>query len=93
MIITKPVPGDDEKMEVDEPKKMSPIILSAQVSTDEVSITVEGKDAQVPAPAPVSLEYPLSFKYALQLTFAMLSYVLKHPIRNPHRAHPRQTRI
>jgi len=85
IVITKASAGEDERMDIDEPKKISPIILSSQASSVQVSpVASEAGDAPplVPAAPPrVSPEHPPAFKYALQLTFAMLSHVLKVPIR------------
>ena len=85
-IITKATAGEDERMDIDEPKRTSPLILASQVSSLQVSPAAsEAGDAPPPvaaAPARMSPEHPPAFTYALQLTFAMLSHVLKHPIRN-----------
>jgi protein SMG6 len=42
----------------------------------QVSLTLSKTDSYMP-------EHPPSFKYALQLTFAMLSFVLQNPTRKP----------
>ncbi|RDB24144.1 hypothetical protein Hypma_008825 [Hypsizygus marmoreus] len=82
VVITKPAlnagGGDDEKMDVDEPRRTSPLAPPAR-STHQISpATSEAEADETPA-----REYPTSFKYALQITFAMLSHVLKHPTRKP----------
>ena len=84
IVMTKTV-AEDERMDIDEPKKTSPLVLASQASSVQVSPAAsEAGDAPppvVPTPARASPEHPPAFKYALQLTFAMLSHVLKHPIR------------
>lgn len=70
--VTSPV--DEETMEVDEPRRL-PVVRtfgSHQISptTSECEEVVQHED-----------DHPPSFKYALQLTFAMLSHVLRRPTR------------
>ncbi|KAF5387074.1 hypothetical protein D9615_001809 [Tricholomella constricta] len=79
IVMTKPIMAvivDDEKMDVDGASPhVTPSVRAICTHQPSPATSEAGADE---APA---REYPPSFKYALQLTFAMLSHVLKHPTR------------
>ncbi|GLB35314.1 putative est1 DNA/RNA binding domain [Lyophyllum shimeji] len=78
VVISKPtVVVEDEKMDVDGNSSVVPPTVRA-AQTQQISPPASEAEAEE---APPAREYPASFKYALQLTFAMLSHVLKHPTR------------
>ena len=70
-------------------------VVSRRVDIDEKTMDVDDEAARTMASPALSeaaainsssdsLELPLSLKYALQLTFTMLTHTLKNPIRQPH---------
>ncbi|KAG5639579.1 hypothetical protein H0H81_010781 [Sphagnurus paluster] len=76
IIISKPLPPqptivEEEKMDIDGS------LPAPRAAGHQPSPATSEAEADEPA----SREYPPAFKYALQLTFAMLSHVLKHPTR------------
>jgi protein SMG6 len=81
VLIAKKVLGvaDEETMDVDEPRR-SPVLrppLSSGGGHQISPATSEAEDTQHDD----DVDHPPSFKYALQLTFAMLSHVLSRPTR------------
>ncbi|KAG6821141.1 hypothetical protein H0H93_005361 [Arthromyces matolae] len=74
VVITKPTMNDDEKMDVDSSPRISTSHSAAshQHSPPSTEANIGHDHGNEPPP---------SFKYALQFTFSMLSYVLEHPTR------------
>jgi protein SMG6 len=73
-------PGNEENMEVDEPRRspiLRPSLLSGGHQISPATSEGEAEDTQHED----DYDYPPSFKYALQLAFAMLSHVLRRPTR------------
>jgi len=64
---------DEEKMDVDEEQKPDIAMKSSPLLTKTESQNDNDMDIQ--------LEQPQALKYAMQLSFAMLSHVLRHPTR------------
>lgn len=62
--------SDEEKMDVDE--------AGGRVGAEAMQSSPPMSEVEPDTP-----DYPPSFKFALQLTFAMLSHVLRHPTRQP----------
>jgi protein SMG6 len=67
--------GEDEKMDVDERPQVRQTNGTNQISP----AASEAEDTHVPREEVV--EHPPAFKYAMQLTFAMLEHVLRRPTR------------
>ncbi|KAF8061488.1 hypothetical protein FPV67DRAFT_1703906 [Lyophyllum atratum] len=75
--------AEDEKMDVD---GHSPLVTSTRAAQIH---QISPATSEAEADEVSTREYPPSFKYALQLTFAMLSHVLKHPTRTTSRGFAR----
>ncbi|KAG6844489.1 hypothetical protein H0H87_006563 [Tephrocybe sp. NHM501043] len=87
IIVTKPAAPvilEDEKMDVDVSPRISPNPNASHPPSQLSPPSSEAEAEEAPA-----REYPLSFKYALQLAFAMLSHVLQHPTRTKTRGFAR----
>jgi protein SMG6 len=72
--------ADEENMDVDEPRRspvLRPSLLSGGNQISPAASEGEAEDTQHED----DFDHPPSFKYALQLTFAMLSHVLRRPTR------------
>ncbi|KAG6840703.1 hypothetical protein C0991_004947 [Blastosporella zonata] len=80
--VTKVVapPLEDEKMDVDSSPRISPK-PSSNPNRGAVADQLSPPSSEAEAEEAPVREYPPSFKYALQLAFAMLSHVLQHPTR------------
>ncbi|KAG6861720.1 hypothetical protein C0995_012724 [Termitomyces sp. Mi166 len=81
VVIAKPTVLEDEKMDVDSSPRIS---SNRGAALDQLSPPTSEVEIEESA-----REYPPSFKYALQLAFSMLSYVLQHPIRTKSRGFAR----
>ncbi|KAG5645823.1 hypothetical protein DXG03_005164 [Asterophora parasitica] len=84
VVITKPpVIAHDEKMDVDGVSShLAPSIRAHHHQPSPATSEAEADEPSI-------REYPPSFKYALQLSFAMLSHVLNHPTRTKSRGFAR----
>ena len=69
--------ADEEKMDVDELRVVRPPLSSGGQQISPAASEGEAEDTQHED----DYEHPPSFKYALQLTFAMLLHVLRRPTR------------
>lgn len=74
VLMAKRLDGDNSKMDVDE---------------EEVDVYKMASGAsETSDPAPREPELPATLKYAMQLTFVMLSHTLRHPFRRPSEYSP-----
>ncbi|KAI0371731.1 hypothetical protein BV20DRAFT_978724 [Pilatotrama ljubarskyi] len=73
VLMAKRLDGDHSKMEVDD----------EDVDVEKSGTSVGASASEAPSPVSQEPELPAALKLAMELTFSMLAYTLRHPLRRP----------